>query len=69
MGDFNFPNVKWEPGKIPANLNSVENDNVQLNFLLEFLRNNLMSQVIMDPTRGYNTLDLIIVNDVKLIQN
>jgi hypothetical protein len=69
FGDYNFPNVKWEIGALPPRIESITNENRQLNRLLEFLRSQLMFQVVMAPTRKKNTLDLILVNNERMINN
>ena len=68
LGDFNFPDVSWVPGMLPSTRSeSVEGR--QLKRLIEFLREHLMYQVVNDPTRKKNILDLVLVNEEKIIRN
>ena len=49
LGDYNFLDVVWVPGMLPANSTSITQENQQLNCLLDFLCSNLMFQVAKSP--------------------
>ncbi len=73
-GDFNFPFVKWKrmsdnsciwEYKTYANATKDEKD--QFEKLLSICNNQFMLQIIEEPTREENTLDLIFTNEMSLI--
>ena len=68
LGDYNFPDIEWVPGMLPANSSSITHENHQKNCLLDFLRSNLMFQVAKIPTRLKNILDLVIVNNDAVVK-
>ena len=53
-GDFNCPDVNWTEFKAP-------NDGVQ-DALLECTIANGFSQLVLEPTRGKNILDIVLSN-------
>lgn len=55
VGDFNCPNIDW------TNVSSSPPNH----FLLDCCLNNYLTQIVREPTRGNNTLDLVFVNDVS----
>ena len=68
VGDFNYPSINWETWQ-PAN----ENEESEEYKLIECLRENYLSQHVTQPTRVRgtdepSTLDLIITNDERLVQ-
>lgn len=55
VGDFNCPDIDW------INLSSSPPNH----FLLNCCLNNYLSQIVQEPTRGDNILDLVFVNDLS----
>ena len=53
MGDFNYPDIDWSRG--------LQQDN-QAAGVREFITRNFLTQVVNQPTRGNNTLDLVLTN-------
>ena len=53
LGDFNLPHIDWQT------LSGVETESHKM---LEFLEDNFLHQLVTEPTRGNNILDLVIVN-------
>ena len=58
-GDFNCPGISWDVFKAPA-------DNIQ-DLLLDFALSNGFSQLVNEPTRQDNILDLVLCNEPLLI--
>jgi hypothetical protein len=58
-GDFNMPTIDWE-------LNSTQLGESQEK-LMKFLGSNFLTQVIREPTRLENTLDLVLTNRTQYI--
>ena len=55
-GDFNYPGIDWDLG-IPD-----DNTSGQGRDLVEFMNHNFLTQVVNQPTRGENILDLLLTN-------
>ncbi|CAL8335506.1 unnamed protein product [Boreogadus saida] len=53
-GDFNFPKIDWEHGS--TTLDESEE------MLMRFIDSNFLSQIVREPTRSPNILDLVITN-------
>ena len=64
LGDFNLPIIKWPSGKIVGGTND---DQDQAKLLLDLVEDTFLEQIISEPTRKHNTLDLIFMNNVDLI--
>ena len=73
-GDFNFPFVKWK--RLPnnscsweyiPNTNATSKEKEQFEKLMSICNNQCMLQIIEEPTREKNTLDLIFTNETNLI--
>ena len=60
LGDFNFPNINWDPVDVCVSSDSSSR-------FVEFLSDNLMSQYILQPTRKDKILDLFITNSPSLV--
>ena len=60
-GDFNLPNINW------SNINPFIGE--QLDPLLDFFDKYPLEQIVSQPTRGNNTLDLIFTNSPEIIVN
>ena len=54
LGDFNFRNIDW------PTLSSTRNID---NKFLDTIKDNLLNQVVTEPTRGENILDLALVGN------
>ena len=59
-GDFNFPDISWDP----VNVNSPDTSS---ELLLEFMSDHLVSQYILQPTRQNNILELFITGSFSLV--
>ena len=61
-GDFNAPDLKW---------NDLESTNCSFNSeqLLEIIDEHGLTQLVKEPTRADNILDLVLPNDVNIINN
>ena len=59
VGDFNYPGINW------TTLTGDREGQTCLNFL----EDNFLEQIVDKPTRGNNTLDLILSSDTNLIDN
>ena len=64
-GDFNLPNVNWETMMIDSSLGTKGTESASA--LLDFMSDNFLSQIIKQPTRGNNTIDLVLTNHVQYI--
>ena len=60
-GDFNLPNIDW------SIINQIVGE--QLDPLLDFFDKYPFEQIVSEPTRGNNTLDLIFTNTPEIITN
>ena len=60
LGDFNFPNLKWDPLLATS-------ANPSTDLFQNFMADHLFSQYILQPTRQGNTLDLFLTNSPSLI--
>ncbi len=59
VGDFNCPSINW---------NSMHGDH-EGSRLLEMVEDSFISQIVIQPTRGNNILDLVLTTDTDLISN
>src|SRR3989454_12329644 len=59
MGDFNFPELDW------GRPESIEDSHP----FIECMSNNFLTQLVDEPTRLKNYLDLILCSDPSLIDN
>jgi len=64
-GDLNLPNICWTDLSINNSLGGPGSDTA--NIVLDFMARNFLSQVVDKPTRGSNTLDLILTNRTQYI--
>jgi hypothetical protein len=60
LGDFNLPHIDWET------LTGVETESHRM---LEFIEDNFLIQLVTEPTRENNILDLVIASQEHLINN
>ena len=60
IGDFNLPLFKWDQCAAPANP-----PNAAYNRLMTMIETNFLTQMVTEPTRGNNTLDLVLTNSPK----
>ena len=62
LGDFNFPVLSWKTAP------SLNTPSPSASELLEFTEEkNLFTQLVKEPTRGDNTLDLILTNTPRYV--
>ena len=61
VGDFNCPGISWDIPRAPA-------DNIQ-DCLLKFVVENGFSQLVTEPTRQSNILDLVLCNEALLVSD
>ncbi len=59
VGDFNCPNIKW---------NSKHGDQ-EGSRLIEMVEDSFLSQIVTQPARGNNILDLVLTTDTDLISD
>ncbi len=59
FGAYNCPNIHW---------NSIHGDQ-EINRLIEMLDDSFLSQIVTQPTRGNNILDLVLTIDTDLISD
>ena len=60
LGDFNLPHIDW------ATLSGTESESHRM---IEFLEENFLSQMVSEPTRQNNILDLVITTQDNLVSN
>ena len=60
IGDFNFANISWD-------IYNYSSKSLQENLFLEFLNANSLKQLITEPTRDKNILDLILTDSSSLV--
>ena len=75
-GDFNFPFVEWKrmtnggcTWKNKGRSNASQDEKIQFIKLIKICNEYCMLQVVEEPTRGDNTLDLIFTNETSIITN
>ena len=59
LGDFNYPDINWE-----TSIGHEENTE-----FLETIADSYLTQLVEDPTRGDNILDLVFTSDDNLVEN
>ena len=70
MGDFNLPCISWQNGKIyNREVANKSKEKQQAEILVNFAEENFMENYIKTATRGKNTLDLVLTNNHKLVNN
>lgn len=73
MGDFNLPPniLKWEKDENDGQLFpiTIAKENEQSKIFINFMLDNFLTQMVDLPTRNENILDLILVNDSKLVND
>ncbi|CAL4080215.1 unnamed protein product, partial [Meganyctiphanes norvegica] len=72
-GDFNFPFIRWIRGpdngcrwEIKPNTRFTNDEKEQFNRLYEIMDKNNLIQLIEEPTRERNTLDLVFTNEISM---
>ena len=65
LGDLNFPNIDWTPGMLP----SPARERNQPDFLTSLLRDTFSFQMVDQPTRFNNILNLVITNNESIVLN
>ena len=66
-GDFNLPQIDWETYQIRSG--GTSDSNLSAQRLLSFMATHLLSQMVTEPTRSNNILDLIMCNNDRLISH
>ena len=61
-GDFNFPDIDWSDPLCRKVRTSTIDERIQANKLLSITDDYFLNQLITEPTRGKNTLDLVFTN-------
>ncbi|CAC5414279.1 unnamed protein product [Mytilus coruscus] len=64
-GDFNMPDIKWEIDENKPNNYSMETNNK----FIEALEENCLTQIVKEPTRQDNILDLVLTANPSSIEN
>lgn len=59
MGDFNFPEIKWE---------NSEGGEMSHPFV-NCIQDNFLEQLVTEPTRGQNILDLVLTSDSNFVED
>ena len=59
LGDFNYPEINWKYGVGPEENND----------FLETIADNYLTQLVVEPTRGNNILDLVFTSDENIVDN
>ena len=72
-GDFNFPFVKWKKlsnnscsWEYVANTNATIDEKLQFEKLIKICNSPCMLQILEEPTRENNTLDLVFTNETAI---
>ena len=65
-GDLNFPSIDWSNLNVRACNTAVRH---QASILLGFFQENFMEQLVHDPTRERNILDLVATNDLECVSD
>ena len=68
-GDFNLPFIDWYSRSISTNSTKTSDDRLSCNALLEFMSANFLDQLVEEPTREKNILDLVFTNNPELIHS
>ena len=66
-GDLNFPFIDWETEEIYSGA-SIEHKQSALCFI-KLLKSSLLTQCVLEPTRGNNILDLFCVRDDHMVKS
>ena len=65
-GDFNLPIIDWGTGKISGGTHDLQK---QAEALMEFMSAHCLQQMISEPTRMNNILDLFLTNNPEIVTN
>ena len=65
LGDFNLPDVKWESNSFVPSGRYPALSKTMINIALD----HNLQQLVTEPTRGKNTLDLFFTNNESLVQH
>ena len=75
-GDFNFPFIRWVRGsdngcrwEKKKNYGTTNGMKSQFNKLIDVMDNHALVQIVEEPTRKENTLDLVFTNNVNMFTN
>ena len=65
-GDFNLPIMNWETGSYVGGTTDMQR---QAEALLEFMNVHCLQQMVNEPTRIHNILDLFLTNNAEIVMN
>ena len=65
-GDFNLPIINWETGRSSGGTLEMQR---QADALMEFMNTHCLQQMVQEPTRINNILDLFLTNNPDIIMN
>ena len=68
-GDFNLPFIDWRSRSPYPNSTKTSDDRLSCTALLEFMSTNFLDQLVEEPTREKNILDLVLTNNPELIHS
>ena len=63
LGDFNFPIIRWPSSRITG---GTRDEQEQANLLLDVIEDNFLDQIVSEPTRKNNILDLVFTNSMSI---
>ena len=66
-GDFNLPNIDWESNTVLPTHGREHTESA--NQLLDFMNSHFLTQVVKCPTRNNNILDIVLVNNDRIISH
>ena len=66
-GDFNLPNINWETCSVLPTHGAENSESA--NQLLNFMNKHFLTQVVKSPTRKDNILDIVMVNNDRIISH
>ena len=69
FGDYNFPDLSWTTGMLPATLETIDQEIMHANELLKLMKDHLLFQHITHPTRKKNILDLLLLNNTSVVES
>ena len=69
FGDMNFHISDWDSVNAGIYVNSESIENIQVNRLIDVMSDYYLVQTVNEPTRGLNTLDYVITNNMNCISH
>ena len=62
VGDFNLPDVDWPNSR-------ATNNSTNYDLLFDVIQDNFLSQLVSEPTREQNILDLVLATSTGIVQD